>query len=146
MSVVQVDFHILGSADENARRTYACRVVEKAREHGHHVYLRVADDTAAGELDNLLWTFRDRSFLPHAVDTPGAPDEPVLIGTGEGPSRGAPDVLVNLAATVPAEPGRYARIVEIGDNQDHVLHAARQRFRAYRDQGITPEHRTVEGA
>lgn len=146
MSAVQVDFHILASADEDARRTYACRVVEKARERGHHVYLRVADDTAAGELDNLLWTFRDRSFLPHAVDAPGAPDEPVLIGTGDAPLRGAPDVLVNLGLTVPAEPGQYGRIVEIGDNQEEVLRAARQRFRAYRDLGMTPEHRTVEGA
>ncbi|QIT56031.1 DNA polymerase III subunit chi [Aquisalimonas sp. 2447] len=145
MSASQVDFHILASADENARRSYACRVVEKARERGHHVYLRVADDTAAGELDNLLWTFRDRSFLPHAVDAPGAPDEPVLIGTADGPSRGEADVLVNLALTAPGEPARYARIVEIGDNQDEVLRAARQRFRTYRDMGITPEHRTVEG-
>lgn len=146
MSAVQVDFHILASADENARCTYACRVVEKARERGHTVYLRVPDDAAAGELDNLLWTFRDRSFLPHAVDAPGAPDEPVLIGTGDGPSRGEPDVLINLALTVPEQPDQYARIVEIGDNQDHVLRAARQRFRTYRDLGITPEHRTVEGA
>lgn len=146
MGALQVDFHILDSADEQTRRVYACRVVEKARERGHRVYLRVADDTAARELDNLLWTFRDRSFLPHAVDAPGQADEPVLIGIGDIPSRGTPDVLVNLADAAPAEPGQYRRIVEIGDNQDQVLRAARQRFRAYREQGITPEHRNVEGS
>ncbi len=141
-----MDFHILGTADEQVRRVYACRITEKARERGHRVFVRVTDDSEAGELDTLLWTFRDRSFLPHAIDGHGAPEEPVMVGTGDVPLGQAPDVLVNLAPGMPAQPARYTRIVEIGDNQAPVLQAARQRFRAYRDQGMTPEHRPVESA
>lgn len=140
----QVDFHILASADPQTRMTYACRVVEKAFQRGHRIYLRVDDDATAASMDNLLWTFRDRSFIPHAVDGPGMPDEPVVIGTGDAPSRGEPDVLINLAPEAAAEPERFRRIVEIGDNQADVLRAARQRFRQYRERGLEPEHRTVE--
>ncbi|SEO59915.1 DNA polymerase III subunit chi [Aquisalimonas asiatica] len=141
--MVQVDFHILDSDDARARLVYACRLTDKARERGHRVFLRVDDDGTAQTLDELLWTFRDRSFIPHAIDGPGAPDEPVLIGTGDAPSHGTGDLLVNLAGKPVAEPKAFQRIVEIGDNDPDVRRSARQRFRWYRDQGIEPEHRKV---
>ncbi|WP_418212000.1 DNA polymerase III subunit chi [Aquisalimonas sp. APHAB1-3] len=141
--MVQVDFHILDSDDARARLVYACRLTDKARERGHRVFLRVADDSTAKTLDELLWTFRDRSFIPHAIDGPGAPDEPVLIGTDDAPSRGEGDLLVNLANSPVATPGVFQRIVEIGDNDPDVRQSARQRFRWYREQGIEPEHRKV---
>lgn len=141
--MAQVDFHILATSDRQARLVYACRLTDKARERGHCVFLRVADDDTAQTLDKLLWTFRDRSFIPHAIDGPGAPDEPVLIGTGNAPSRGEADLLVNLADDPVATPDVFQRIIEIGDSDPDVRHSARQRYRWYREQGIEPEHRNV---
>ncbi|WP_290648610.1 DNA polymerase III subunit chi [Aquisalimonas sp.] len=142
--MVRVDFHILSSSDAHTRLIYACRLTDKARARNHRVYLRVADEALASELDALLWTFRDRSFVPHAIDAPGAADEAVLIGTGDAPSRGEPDLLVNLAPDPVAAPERFRRIVEVGDDDQAVRQAARNRFRWYRERGIEPEHRTVD--
>ena len=142
--MVQVDFHILNSADGQRRQVYACRVVEKAWQRGHRIFVRVADDTVAATMDNLLWTFRDRSFLPHTVDGPGAAPEPILIGTGDGPERGDADIAVNLAPSAPGAPEQFTRIMEIGDQEPETLRAARERFRWYVAQGWQPQHHAVE--
>ena len=141
-----VAFHILDGSGDHERLVYTCRVAEKAFQRGHRVHLRVADEAMAGELDQLLWTFRDRSFVPHArIDEPGNELEPVMIGIGDVAPDGASDVLVNLAPEAWSQPESFERIVEIGNNDPQVLRNARCRYRWYRERGLEPEHHTVGG-
>jgi len=133
--MTRVDFYVLGSETpaEAVERT-ACRIAEKAFRHGHRVYLHVSDDGAAERLDELLWTFRAGSFVPHARwRGEGAPEEPVLIGRIEPPP--GPDVLVNLAPAVPPFFSRFARVAEIVGGGAECRAAARERFRWYRERG-----------
>ena len=141
-----VAFHILDGAADQERLVYTCRVAEKAFQRGHRVYVRVPDETLAGELDTLLWTFRDRSFVPHARLDPAARErEPVVIGVAaDAPDDGC-DLLINLAPEAWSQPESFERIVEIGNNDPQVLHSARARYRWYRERGLEPEHHTVGG-
>ncbi len=138
-----MDFHILTSSGVAERLHYACRLTEKAWRQGCRVYLRAESGEQAAELDTLLWTFRDRSFVPHRLDAAGGDPEPVLVGTGDGPEAADPDVLVNLAPEPAPEPALFNRVVEITDSDPAVRDAARQRFRWYREQGYQPEHLQV---
>jgi DNA polymerase-3 subunit chi len=64
--MTRVDFYILPPGDERQRLVFACRLTEKAYRQGLTVYLRAGDETTASQLDQLLWTFRQGSFVPHA--------------------------------------------------------------------------------
>ncbi|MFO7858698.1 MAG: DNA polymerase III subunit chi [Ectothiorhodospiraceae bacterium] len=141
-----VAFHILDGAVDHERLVYACRVAEKAFQRGHQVHVRVTDEAMAGELDTLLWTFRDRSFVPHArADAAAHEREPVMIGVaGDAPDDGY-DVLINLAPEAWSQPESFERIVEVGNNDPQVLRNARSRYRWYRERGLEPEHHTVGG-
>jgi DNA polymerase-3 subunit chi len=143
MAMPRVDFYVLASADPAARLRFACRLVEKAwlREHRIRVQLDPGGDGAA--FDDLLWTFGDRSFVPHErlAANGGSPGQaaPVVIADGAASGPDDRDLLVNLAAGVPAEYQIYTRIAEVVDADDQRRKLGRERFRFYREQGIEPQ-------
>ncbi len=143
MPMPRVDFYVLASADPAARLRFACRLVEKAwlREHRVRVQLDPGGDGAA--FDDLLWTFADRSFVPHerlaADGGPPGQAAPVVIADGDDKGPTDRDMLVNLAASVPAGYQGYARVAEIVDADDQRRKSGRERFRFYREQGIEPQ-------
>ena len=103
-----------------------------------------ADGEEARQLDDLLWTFRDRSFVPHELVTPGkASTARVLIGTPESAAGTSADILINVSDLMPEDPERFARIVEAVDGEQARRQAGRQRYRAYRDRGLSPETHNV---
>lgn len=134
----QVDFYVLSGAASHGRVEMACRLAEKAYRLGHRVYLLAADDAQARQLDELLWTFRQQSFVPHEIYPPETGDNvPVLIGIDPQP-RWPAEVLINLAPEAPACFSDMQRVVELVDQQAAVLEASRARFRFYQGQGIEP--------
>jgi DNA polymerase III subunit chi len=139
---MRIDFYILSDDSPNARALLSCRLAEKAWKKGHTVYLHAGTRDQAGELDDLLWTFRDGSFVPHArADARNEPVPPVLIGSGDPPPAiGAGDagVLINLDREVPDFYARFGRIAEIVAPDAGDRAAGRARFRFYRDQGFEP--------
>jgi DNA polymerase-3 subunit chi len=89
-------------------------------------------------MDQLLWTFRDGSFVPHDVIESGAPapDAPVTIGIAS-PDQGMPDLLINLTDSMPEEVGSFARVAEIVTSDEQCKIRSRKQFAAYRDAGHT---------
>lgn len=139
----RVDFYVLPGTAARDRLVYACRLVEKAWALDHRVFVRLDTPEEAAAVDDLLWTFADRSFVPHALVTgDGDASERVLVGHGEAPATHT-DLLVNLGATAPAGFERFTRIAELVDADDSRRQLGRERFRYYRQQGVTPESHTV---
>lgn len=137
--MTQVDFYVLSTADPTARRVFSCRLAEKAWKAGHRVYIRVSDATEADILDNLLWTFRQGSFVPHSLseNDNDNPPVPVLIGTGHAPAayRG---LLINLTASPPEDWQGFPRIAEILTADETIRKGGRHKFRFYQTQNLKP--------
>lgn len=132
--MTKVDFYLLNG--EASRELVACRITEKAWRHGHRVYLLAPDKPGALELDELLWTFSQGSFVPHAVCQGEADtaEHPVLIGHDEPPTA-LNDVLISLAPQVPAWFSRFARVAELVGAAEHDKVLGRERYRFYRERG-----------
>ena len=136
--MTQVDFYILGSDSDDARLLLACKIVDKATQLDHHVYVHSTSADEAQKLDELLWTFSQGSFIPHLVvrsELKTPPLEPVQIGVNQPPGPGRWDVLVNLAADVPEFFSRYERVAEVVDANAERREQSRERYRFYRDRG-----------
>jgi DNA polymerase-3 subunit chi len=136
--VTQVDFYVCGGDSNDARLQLACKIVDKATQLDHHVFVHVASDDEARQLDELLWTFSQGSFIPHRVireQLAAAAAEPVLIGANQQPGPGRWDVLVNLAPEVPEFFSRYERVAEVVDANAQRREQSRERYRFYRDRG-----------
>lgn len=135
----RIDFYVLPDQKENGRALLACRLADKAYGLGHTVYVFTASEARAAALDDLLWTFRQDSFVPHErYPLVGEEGSPVLVGTA-APATVEAQVLINLADALPEGFERYERVVELVDQHPEVLAQSRERFRQYREQGCAPE-------
>lgn len=135
--MTQVDFYILNDTAPEAWTLFTCRLAEKAYKQGHQVYINAQSAPQLKQLDDLLWTFRAGSFLPHTIYA-GTTDagQPILIGHALEPD-GPADVLVNLDSDVPLWFGRFKRVAELVGGDETARAAARERYRFYQDRGYT---------
>ncbi len=62
----------------------------------------------------------------------------MLVGTILPTEAGA-QVLINCADRLPEGFERYERVVELVDQNPEVLAKSRERFKQYRERGLTPE-------
>ncbi|MDX5409499.1 MAG: DNA polymerase III subunit chi [Thauera sp.] len=133
--MTRVDFYVLPDADPAQRPLLACRLAEKAYGQGLKVYIHTATEGEALHLDELLWTFRAGSFLPHSLHSAVAGEAPpILLGHDHEPAQHT-DVLINLGADVPLFFGRFERVAELVDQRPELLAQSRERFRFYRERG-----------
>ena len=134
--MARVDFYVLPHAGEPARERFACRLAEKAWKLDNDVHIEVADEQAARRLDELLWTFRDGSFVPHNIVGmgPDGADAAITVGqTGRRPA--AAGLLINLSTDKPDAIDSFARIAEIVTSDDDSRIRSRKHFAEYRDAG-----------
>lgn len=130
-----IDFYIFGENTPGDRLGFACRLSQKAYEQGHSLHIHAAGAEQARQLDERLWTFRQESFVPHALaGSEEAQSSPVVIGFGDAPE-GPHDVLVNLDTVVPPFFSRFDRVIEIVDRDAERMRHARDHYRYYRDRG-----------
>jgi len=141
-SAPAVTFYLTGDNYRDGRLRLACRLAETAYRHGHKVYIHAPNQRVAEDLDRLLWTFQDGSFVPHKVtgerQDAASDDYPVIIGAAE-PDESHDDVLIPLLEGVPGYFQRFTRVMEAVDSGATEKQQARARFKAYRDLGIDPE-------
>jgi len=116
-------------------------LVEKTLERGWRALLRAESAERAQAIDNLLWTYNDQTFLPHAQAGDGEPArQPVLITVEDGNPNGAQVLfLVGGAAPPPwASDSAKAleRIVLLFDGRDpDAVQSARASWRNAKEAG-----------
>ncbi len=147
----QVNFHILENEDYKGKLRYACRLVREAYGQGMKVNIRTSNPDQSSQLDAMLWTFSQGSFIPHAIagaerERLDRDDYPVQLGehVGEEPREDEiVDALINLCQQPCPRPDQYARVDEVVCSDPADKQAARARFRGYRNQGIEPDTRRI---
>jgi DNA polymerase-3 subunit chi len=142
----RVDFYVLKSATPKQRWAFACRLTEKA--YLKNLKVVVLSDTLAEAqaLDELLWTFNERSFVPHKVcaDEKSVDAATPVHLTAEPSAIPAADLLINLAQRLPAHFRGYARIAEVIDADEERRRLGRERFKAYRDLKLPLETHQID--
>lgn len=134
--MARVDFYVLAASGDSSRHRFACRLAEKAYRLDHTVHIHTANRQQAEVLDELLWTFRDGSFVPHELLASAARrvNSPVTIGfdmTGIG----GQDLLINLTDAVPATADSFPRVAELVTSDAQSREQSRKRFVHYRELG-----------
>jgi DNA polymerase-3 subunit chi len=147
--VTKVSFYVLpeGDGGNRPRLLFGCRLADKAMKQAlvqkQHVYIHCDDGDLSG-VDDLLWTFKQGSFVAHerAGDVTDTQDcAPVIIGTGEPPA-GIDGTLINLTDEVPAFFSRFERVAEIIDHAGKET--GRKRYQFYKDRGYPLETHKME--
>jgi DNA polymerase III subunit chi len=103
-------------------------LLEKSLERGWRVVVQSTSEERTEALDAHLWTYREDSFLPHAIwRATDVEDHPVILVVEDGnPNRANVRFLVDNAP-LPANTEIYDRVVLLFNGEDaDALAAARQ--------------------
>lgn len=156
--MTKIDFYITNINTLDDYFNFACRLTEKAFRKQCDVYLHTASEAHMAALDELLWTFRPNSFLPHISESNteknaetntsneyNEKNQRMASGTGEilvacsGDPREHHDVLVNLTEQTPECFSRFTRVAEVVMGNDQAKAKSRERYKYYRDRGYPLE-------
>jgi DNA polymerase III subunit chi len=130
----RVDFYIL--AEQGNRERFTCDIANKIRQQELQLYIHTGSMEEAVMLDDLMWTYKDISFLPHClVDADDSNNSTITIGW-QGMTAKSNEVLINLSTTVPEFVASFERIVEIVATDDRSKQQARERYKHYRQAGF----------
>ncbi len=122
------------------RLRHACKVARKALRSESHLVI-TGDEEVLERMDQMLWGMGPHSFVAHCrADAPAPMLEAsciVLALPGQAVAQHA--ALLNLGDGIPADFGRYAKVIEVVPAQgDAQVQQARQRWRQYRELGHAP--------
>ena len=153
--MTKIDFYITPYSDRQEYLTFACRLTEKAWRKQHNVCLHTDSVATSQQLDDLLWTFRNHSFLPHRRDdqqdqeSTAIRTEPDILISSIAEANSADtsdaepvssidqhhDVLVNLSNQLPQFFSRFERVAEVVIDNEQAKAQSRERYKFYRDRG-----------
>lgn len=139
--MTKVDFYVLPETTSEARWLFACKLAEKVQRMGMRVLIAVDTEADARQLDELLWTFKPESFVPHQLINGGKP-APVEITFNEqsGDHQG---LLLNLSNTIPSSFSRFERVSEVVIQEPQMLATSRERYSFYKSRGYPLETRKL---
>jgi DNA polymerase III subunit chi len=125
-------YHLLSTPLERALP----KLLERAREQGFVIVVRAGSAERVAQLDALLWTYEEASFLPHGSARDGnAAAQPIwLTERDENPNHAT--MLVLLDGVEPGDLSSFSRCADIFDgNDESAVGAARERWRRAREAG-----------
>ena len=127
----RIDFYKLNSQNSTSINRFCCQLADKVVRMGNPVFVMTKNETETRLLDDMMWTFSDSSFLPHATqgDIEDA-DAAVIIGHSAPASSGY--LLINLSDELPENIQNYERIAEIINEAPQNLNGGRARYSAYK--------------
>ncbi len=128
---------MLERVDEHARQTVACKLAEKAWRLQNTIHIHTMTRADAEHMDELLWTFRDGSFVPHEL-LGGETGAPITIGFGESTVEPR-DLLITLCDDIPPFAETFPRVAELVTSDANCRERSRRRYAIYRDRGHTLE-------
>jgi DNA polymerase-3 subunit chi len=112
------------------------RLMEKALKSGQRSLVRVDSESRMDRLNDMLWSYDDRGFLPHGSYKDAFPEQqPIYLTTrDENPNQAA--ILVITDGGAAPTPERYSKILDMFDGHDDAqLQAARGRWKEYKAAG-----------
>ena len=136
--MAEISFYILPSESTQERYEFACKLIEKAYRSGCFCYVLTDNAAQSQKIDDLLWTFRAGSFIPHQIYTGELPalEKVILIGSLDVPELWQKTV-INLSSYCPNQFDNIERILEILDNSEATKELGRNRYRQYHQSGVT---------
>ena len=129
--VEQIDFYILSTAEY---LPFACHLLDKAYVDKHRIHVHTQSQVDAENLNSLLWTFRDTSFIPHQLNYAATHHEtPITIGFDQ-PINNNANILLILAPTLLQEYTQYQRVIFIVPDEAAWKNWARGTYKTLDDQ------------
>ena len=131
-----VVFIVLSSA---VKEKIVCDLAEKCFLSHKRVVILVKDEYEAQQIDKLLWIWKQQSFVPHCftsiLDESFAESVVITTQVKQNPDF---DILLTVHPVNWEIMDKFGMVIDFAEKYDsHALQESRNRFRKYKDKGIT---------
>jgi DNA polymerase-3 subunit chi len=120
----------------------ACEIAEHTYAQGERLQIIALDEEQAVRLDDLLWTYKPDTFVPHGLwkSMDNDSDQPVLITTRKEPVPGIASLLTMDYCPVEMVQ-QFSQVIHVVvvDNQER-LEASRRYWTLLKDAGFSLRH------
>ncbi len=129
-----VHFYLFETRDERQAFS-ACRLCRKIlRQHPtQKIWFFIQDLAQQQNIDALLWSFDETSFIGHGIDEISSP---VCLSAQLPPS--SDWIVFNFNPDAITQFSQFHRIIEIIENNEMAKQFGREKFKQYRQLGIKP--------
>lgn len=112
------------------------KLLERTLHAGERAVVVASSEERVQALNGLLWTYEDRSWLPHGTARDGfAEDQPIWLATTEENPNGARFLFLTDGVRAAALDS-WTRVFDLFDGRDDsAVAAARERWKAAREAG-----------
>ncbi|MEQ9334966.1 DNA polymerase III subunit chi [Thalassobaculum sp.] len=112
------------------------KLLERTLQAGQRAVVLAGSEERVQALNGLLWTYEERSWLPHGAARDGfAGDQPIWLTTTQENPNGA-EFLFLTDGVAAADLAAWTRVFDLFDGRDDAaVAAARARWKAARDAG-----------
>lgn len=128
-------FYVLNSTKPDKRERFLSKLLKKILSENRQCDVRFENAQEAQRYDLTLWDYQPHSFIIHSVEN--SMPAPIQLH-GKQISKPCKDVLVNLHPEFPEMFSGYKRTIEILDQTEYLVEMGRERWRAYKAQGLEP--------
>jgi len=123
-------------------------MLEKTLDRGQRAVVIAGSTERVEHLTGHLWTYNDRSFLPHGSGRDGHAEQQPIWLTAEDENPNGAQVLFLTDGAAAQQVGRFQLCVELFDGNDEAaVQAARRRWQSYKAAGhqLTYWQQTAQG-
>lgn len=139
----RVDFYILPDDLTASLQLFACRLAEKAWQQDNRILIKTTSVEESQRMDDLLWTFSDGSFIPHAMGGDEDEAEHPIVICHDSCNEDDFQLLINLS-NESATQTRIPRVAEIVNQEPQRKNMGRDHFKRYREQGFELHHHEIK--
>ena len=142
----RVDFYILPDDQLSSVQQYACKLAEKHWQSGKRVLIQTDSADDSQTLNNLLWSVREDSFIPHGIASlePVDMQQPILISHQKITDTNFQHVINLSSRASDVLKQDELQIEEILNQNEQRKQSGRENYKKYRELDYTLEHHTLE--
>ena len=131
--MAKISFYLFEKSPERQVES-TCRLCRKILRQAAKIWIHCPDENIQRDLDDRLWSFDPQSFLAHGINQTSAP---ICI------SADLPDtqdwIIFNFNNQALEQISEFSHIIEIIENDEPAKQIGREKFKAYRRLGISPQ-------
>ncbi len=138
-------FYILDSDDDINYCT--CKIIKKFYEEGKKILVSSKNSILIDDLNKLLWTFEQLSFIPHSTSKDYDSFTPVLLTeTGyknDSIIKKDYNIFINLDDEVKTDYYNYEIVIELVSGNEHQKNLAREKYLYYKNNRLNVKHENL---
>ncbi|WP_296281533.1 DNA polymerase III subunit chi [uncultured Acinetobacter sp.] len=139
--MAKISFYLFEKSPERQVES-ACRLCRKILRNAAKIWLHCPDPELQQQLDDRLWSFDPTSFLAHGIDQTHAPiciSAQLPTATPSTESNLVEWIVFNFNNQPLEQVTQFSHIIEIVENDESAKRIGREKYKAYRRMGISPQ-------